>query len=141
MDNLSFDLIYLIIGFVYVEGVEVGDVLKVKIYKIDLVDWGWIVILLGFGFLVDDFKEFYLWIFVLKEGMISVLFKGKINVLLWLFLGVMGVVLVIEEMFFMIFFRVNGGNMDDFNIVEGIMVYFFVFVEGGFFSIGDVYVV
>ncbi len=78
LDKLSFDPIHPLTGPVYVEGAQAGDVLKVKIHKIDLVDWGWTAILPGFGFLADDFKEAYLRTFPLKEGMTSVPFKGKI---------------------------------------------------------------
>lgn len=137
LDKLSFDPIHPITGPVYVEGAEVGDVLKVKIHKIDLVDWGWTAILPGFGFLADDFKDPYLRTFPLKEGMKSVPFKGKINVPLRPFPGVMGVAPATEEMLSTIPPRANGGNMDDPNIVEGTTVYFPVFVEGGLFSIGD----
>lgn len=137
LDKLSFDPIHPITGPVYVEGAEVGDVLKVKIHKIDLVDWGWTAILPGFGFLADDFKDPYLRTFPLKEGMTSVPFKGKINVPLRPFPGVMGVAPATEEMLSTIPPRANGGNMDDPNIVEGTTVYFPVFVEGGLFSIGD----
>lgn len=137
LDKLSFDPIHPLTGPVYVEGAEVGDVLKVKIHKIDLVDWGWTAILPGFGFLADDFKEPFLRTFPLKKGMKSVAFKGKINVPLRPFPGVMGVAPATEEMLSTIPPRANGGNMDDPNIVEGTTVYFPVFVEGGLFSIGD----
>lgn len=137
LDKLSFDPIHPLTGPVYVEGAQPGDVLKVKIHKIDLVDWGWTAILPGFGFLADDFKEAYLRTFPLKEGMTSVPFKGKINVPLRPFPGVMGVAPATEEMLSTIPPRANGGNMDDPNIVEGTTVYFPVFVEGALFSIGD----
>ncbi|MBX2872870.1 MAG: acetamidase/formamidase family protein [Saprospiraceae bacterium] len=137
LDQLSFDPIHPLTGPVYVEGAEIGDVLKVKIHKIDLVDWGWTAILPGFGFLADDFKDPYLRTFPLKEGMTSVPFKGKINVPLRPFPGVMGVAPATAEMLSTIPPRANGGNMDDPNIVEGTTVYFPVFVDGALFSIGD----
>ncbi|NRB47873.1 MAG: acetamidase/formamidase family protein [Saprospiraceae bacterium] len=137
LEQLSFDPIHPITGPVYVEGAEVGDVLKVKLHKIDVVDWGWTAILPGFGFLPEDFKEPYLRTFPMNEGTKSVPFTDKVNVPLRPFPGVMGVAPATEEMLSTIPPRANGGNMDDPHMIEGTTVYFPVFVEGGLFSIGD----
>ena len=54
------------------------------------------------------------------------------------FSGVMGVAPATGEMLSTIPPRENGGNMDDpQHMVEGVSVYFPVFVEGALFSIGD----
>lgn len=139
--DFKFEFIYLFIGLVYVEGVEFGDVLKVIFYKVELQECGWNFILLGFGFFVDQFIEFYLCMYEMEFGDIYIVFSDKIKVFLNFFFGVMGVVLVMDEMFFIIFFCENGGNMDDLYMVEGIIIYFLVFVEGVLFFIGDVYVI
>ena len=137
LSTISFDPIHPLTGPVYVEGAEPGDVLKVTLHKIELMDWGWTAIMPGFGFLADDFKEPYLKTFQLNKDMKHVAFNDRINVPLRPFPGVMGVAPDTDEMLSTIPPRANGGNMDDPHIVEGTTVYFPVFVEGGLFSIGD----
>lgn len=137
LETLSFDPIHPVTGPVYVEGAEPGDVLKVTLHKIELMDWGWTAIVPGFGFLADDFTEPYLKTFKLSKDMSEVAFNEKINVPLRPFPGVMAVAPDTDEMLSTIPPRANGGNMDDPNIVEGTTVYFPVFVEGALFSIGD----
>jgi acetamidase/formamidase len=137
LETLSFDPIHPVTGPVYVEGAEPGDVLKVTLHKIELMDWGWTAIVPGFGFLADDFTEPYLKTFQLSNDQKTVAFNDKINIPLRPFPGVMAVAPDTDEMLNTIPPRANGGNMDDPNIVEGTTVYFPVFVEGGLFSIGD----
>jgi len=137
LETLSFDPIHPLTGPVYVEGAQPGDVLKVTLHKIDLMDWGWTAIVPGFGFLADDFTEPYLRTFALGKDKKEVAFNDKIKVPLRPFPGVMAVAPDTDEMLNTIPPRANGGNMDDPNIVEGTTVYFPVFVEGALFSIGD----
>ncbi len=137
LTTLSFDPIHPLTGPVFVEGAEPGDVLKVKLHKIELMDWGWTAIAPGFGFLADEFKEPYLKTFRLNKDMESVPFNEKIKIPLNPFPGVMGVAPDTEELLSTIPPRANGGNMDDPHITEGTTVYFPVLVEGALFSIGD----
>ena len=71
LDSLSFDPIHPLTGPVFVEGAEPGDVLKVTLHKIELMDWGWTAIVPGFGFLAEDFQEPYLKTFDLQQSMTS----------------------------------------------------------------------
>lgn len=135
--NLDFDPIHPLTGPVYVEGAEVGDVLKVTLHQIELQDWGWTAILPGFSFLADQFNEAFLKTYELNKGDQFVNFTDKIKVPLKPFPGVMGVAPATGEMLSTIPPRANGGNMDDPHLVEGVSVYFPVFVEGALFSIGD----
>jgi len=135
--NLDFDPIHPLTGPVYVEGAEVGDILKVTLHQIELQDWGWTAILPGFSFLADQFTEAYLKTYELNKGDQFVNFTDKIKVPLKPFPGVMGVAPATGEMLSTIPPRENGGNMDDPHLVEGVSVYFPVFVEGALFSIGD----
>ncbi len=137
LESLSFDPIHPLTGPVYVEGAQPGDVLKVTLHKIDLMDWGWTAIVPGFGFLAEDFTEPYLRTYELNKDLKEIAFTDKIKVPLRPFPGVMAVAPDTEEMLSTIPPRANGGNMDDPNIVEGTTVYFPVFVEGALFSIGD----
>ena len=135
--NLSFDPIHPLTGPVYVEGAEVGDIIAVKLHKIDILDYGWNAILPGFGFLADQFTQPYIKTYKIEEGQESVNFNDKIKIPLRPFPGVMGVAPPTDELLNTIPPRANGGNMDDPNLVEGTTVYFPVFVEGALFSIGD----
>lgn len=137
LETLSFDPIHPVTGPVYVEGAEPGDVLKVTLHQIELMDWGWTAIVPGFSFLADDFTEPYLKTFQFSNDQTEVAFNDKINIPLRPFPGVMAVAPDTDEMLSTIPPRANGGNMDDPNIVEGTTVYFPVFVEGALFSIGD----
>ena len=135
--ELDFEPIHPLTGPVYVEGAQPGDVLKVTLHKIDLVNYGWNAITPGFGLLADQFTEPYIRTYTFKPGDKSVAFNDKINIPLRPFPGVMGVAPPTEELLNTIPPRANGGNMDDPNLVEGTVVYFPVFVEGALFSIGD----
>jgi len=135
--DIKFDPIHPLTGPVYVEGAEPGDVLKVKLLEVELQDWGWNSILPGFGFLAEDFTEPYLRTYETQSGQSHIDFTDKIKVPLKPFPGVMGVAPATGEMLSTIPPRENGGNMDDPNMVEGITVYFPVFVDGALFSIGD----
>lgn len=135
--DLKFEPIHPLTGPVYVEGAEPGDVLKVKLHKVELTECGWNSILPGFGFLADQFTEPYLRTYEMESGDTHIQFNDKIQVPLNPFPGVMGVAPATEEMLSTIPPRENGGNMDDPHMVEGTTIYFPVFVEGALFSIGD----
>ena len=135
--NLKSEPIHPLTGPVYVEGAKPGDILAVKLHKIELGEYGWQAIVPGFGFLADEFSEAELKIFELGKNKRAVKFGGKISVPLKPFAGVMGVAPATDEMLLTGPPRANGGNMDDPSMVEGTTVYFPVFVEGALFSIGD----
>ncbi len=135
--SLSFDPIHPLTGPVFVEGAKPGDVLKIKIHKIEIGDWGWSAILPGFGFLADEFETPFLKTFDFSENKNVIEFTDKIKVPLKPFAGVIGVAPDTDSLLSTIPPRANGGNMDDPNITEGSIVYLPVFVEGALFSIGD----
>lgn len=137
LKNMSFDPIHPLTGPVYVEGAEPGDVLAVKLLKIEVGEWGWNAIIPGFGFLADEFTEPYLKTYTLGKGKKSIKFSDKVEIPIKPFAGVMGVAPNTDSLLSTIPPRSNGGNMDDPHLVEGTTVYFPIFVEGGLFSIGD----
>ena len=141
LEGLKFDPIHPLTGPVYIEGAFPGDVLKVTLLHIELVDCGWNSILPGFGFLADKFTEPYLRTYPLSPGDSHIQFNDNIRVPLRPFPGVMGVAPATTEMLSTIPPRENGGNMDDPHMVEGTTIYFPVFVEGALFSIGDAHAV
>ncbi len=135
--NVKFDPIHPLTGPVFVEGAEPGDVLAVKLHKIEIGDWGWAGIFPGFGFLAEEFSEPLLKTFKLGKDAAVAHFNDKIKIPLKPFAGVMGVAPATDSLLSTIPPRANGGNMDDPNLVEGTTVYFPVFVKGALFSIGD----
>lgn len=137
LTNLDFNLIHPLTGPVYVEGAMPGDVLAVTLHKIDLDGWGWTGILPGFSFLAEEYTVPFLKTYEIERGATDVSFNEKTNVPLNPFPGVMGVAPDTDSLLSTIPPRANGGNMDDPNMVEGVTVYFPVFVEGALFSIGD----
>ncbi len=135
--KLSFDPIHPLTGPVYVQGAEPGDVLAVKLHKIDVGDWGWSAIIPGFGFLSDQFTEHYLRTFSINNNAKEIAFNDKIKLPIKPFPGVLGVAPDTDSLLSTIPPRANGGNMDDPNMTEGTTVYLPVFVKGALFSIGD----
>lgn len=134
--TMNYDLIHPLTGPVFVEGAEPGDVLEVKLHKVEIGDWGWTMVMTA-GILGDDISESLLRIFELGPDRNSVKFTENITVPLEPFPGVLGVAPDTDEMLSTIPPRANGGNMDDPDIREGTTIYFPVFVEGALFSIGD----
>lgn len=135
--NVSFDPIHPLTGPVRVEGAEPGDLLKVTLHEIEVLDWGWSAIIDGFGFLDDEFEGARLWTFDIEPGAQAVAFNDRIRVPIRPFPGVMGVAPATDSMLSTIPPRANGGNMDNQYLTAGTTVYFPVFVEGANFSIGD----
>lgn len=135
--NLSFDPIHPLTGPVFIEDASPGDILEVKLHRVEVGDWGWSAVVPGFGFLADEFSTPYLKTFSLNKNMKEVRFSDKITIPLKPFPGVMGVAPDTDSLLSTGPPRANGGNMDNPYLVEGTTVYFPVFVEGALFSIGD----
>lgn len=138
--NISFDPIHPLTGPVFVEEAEPGDVLAVKLHKIEIGNWGWTAILPGFGFLADEFTTPHIKTFSLDSNDTHVQFSENIQIPVKPFAGVLGVAPPTDSLLSTIPPRANGGNMDDPNIIEGTTVYLPVFVKGALFSIGDAHV-
>jgi acetamidase/formamidase len=124
-------------GPVYVEGAKPGDILAVKLHRIELKDWGWTSTDPGFAYLGEEFDEAHLKIYNFGDNSKHAMFSDDIAIPFNPFPGVMGVAPDTDEMLSTIPPRANGGNMDDPDMVEGVTVYFPIFVEGALFSIGD----
>jgi len=139
--NLDFEPIHPLTGPVFVEGAQVGDVLAVKLLKIELGSWGWTAVTPGFGFLADEFPDAALKVFEFEPGATMARFSDSVSIPLQPFPGVMGVAPATEELLSTIPPRANGGNMDNKYLTAGTTVYFPVFVEGALFSIGDTHAV
>ena len=136
--SLDFDRIHTLTGPVYVEGAAPGDVLAVTLLEVEPGDWGWTAVTEGFGFLDGEGIPLGLKTYAIDREAGSVAFTDGVRIPLAPFPGVMGVAPPPEAgVLSTIPPRANGGNMDDPHLVEGVTVYFPVFVEGALFSVGD----
>jgi acetamidase/formamidase len=126
-------------GPVAVEGAQPGDVLEVRIERIELAyDWGYNRIRPLAGALPDDFPDNHLMHIRLdSERMVGTMPWGQ-ELPLQPFFGVMGVapppawgmVSTLPP-------RRNGGNLDNKELVAGTTLYLPVHVPGAMFSVGD----
>ncbi len=133
--GIDWDKINPATGPIYVNGAMPGDILKVKIEKIELDQQGVMVVGPGLGVLGDSFTEMEKKILPITDE--HVIFND-IHIPLNKMIGVIGVAPAEEG--------VNcgtpgqhGGNMDNKMVAEGATLYFPVFVEGALFGLGDMH--
>ncbi len=121
-------------GPVYVEGVEPGDALVVKILKIDVSSEGFLVTLPGAGALPDLVKE----VKVRKCYVVGdkVVFRGSV-INARKMVGVVGVA-TREKTPTGVPGR-HGGNLDTKYVTEGSTIYLPVEAEGALFGLGDLH--
>ena len=130
---------HILTGPVYVEGAEPGDVLEVRIQKIDLaIPYAYNAFRYGAGFLTDDFPYARMKIIPLDRQRMVATFTPGVEIPLHPFFGSMGVAPPPA------FGRydsapptVSGGNMDDKSLVAGTTLYLPVWAEGALFEVGD----
>lgn len=135
ISGIDWDKINPATGPIYVNGARQGDILKVKIEKIELDPQGVMVVGPGFGVLGDSFSEMEKKLLPISDE--HVLFNN-IHIPLNKMIGVIGVAPAGEG--------INcgtpgqhGGNMDNKMVTEGATLYFPVFVEGALFGLGDMH--
>jgi acetamidase/formamidase len=130
---------HILTGPVYVEGAEPGDVLEVRIEQIKLaIPYAYNGFGVGRGFLPEDFDHSKTKIIRLNEKRGLAEFGPGIEVPMRPFFGSMGVAPPPERG------RLNsappdiqGGNMDNKDLVAGTTVYLPVWAPGGLFVVGD----
>lgn len=130
---------HILTGPVYVEGAKPGHVLQVDILDVKVrQDWGFNYSAPLKGALPNDFDEVTLSIIAIDAERNIGRLPWGLELPLSPFFGVMGVapppvwgrVSTIQP-------RVNGGNLDNKELVAGTTLYLPVFVEGALFSAGD----
>lgn len=131
--TIDWDKINPATGPIYIEGAQAGDVLKVKIEKIEIGDQGVMVVGPDLGIMGDRFDQMQSKILPIKGD--KVLFND-LELPLNKMVGVIGVAPAGDG--------VNcgtpgahGGNMDNKMVTEGATLYFPVFTEGALFALGD----
>ncbi len=123
-------------GPIFVEDAEPGDVLAVKIEKIELASEGVMAVGPGLGVLGKRQEKYEAKAIPIQDG--HAIFSKDIHIPLNPMIGVIGVAPVGEP--------VScgtpgdhGGNMDNTMITTGATVYFPVFVQGALFALGDLH--
>lgn len=135
--GLDFDAIYPLAGPIHVAGAEPGDVLAVEFLDFELPEWGWALILPGFGLLPPgEFDKPHLKVFDLTQGDTTELVPG-VRIPVEPFCGTVGVpgpgmhdVPIPPP-------HAGGGNIDLRHVTRGATLYLPVGAAGGLLSLGD----
>ena len=124
-------------GALYVEGAEVGDILKVEIEDIKLRSWGVMRSSTTAGVFHEKYKKREAIIFQVKNN--KIYFDDKLILEADPMIGVIGTAPIKEEGIPTTTPGKHGGNMDCKKIVKGSAIYLPVNVKGGLLSMGDIH--
>ena len=130
---------HILTGPIKIAGAEPGDTLEIRILKIDLaIPYAYNGFRYGAGILTDEFPYARTKIIPLDKARMVAHFGAGITIPLHPFFGSMGVAPPAS------FGRydstpptVNGGNMDNKELVAGTTLYLPVYAEGALFEVGD----
>lgn len=131
---------HVLTGPIYVEGAEPGDVLEVKIEKIDLaIPYSYNAFRYGAGLLTDDFLVGRIKIVPLDAKTMTATFAPGVTVPLHPFFGSIGTAppLAVGRLDSAPPTALNGGNLDNKALVAGTTLYLPVNVRGALLEIGD----
>lgn len=136
VETIDWDVINPATGPVFVEGAKPGDILKVKIEKMELGEYGVMVAISGDGVLGNDFTENKVKIIKVSGDVAE--YNEEIQIPCTPMIGVIGVApagaaIPCGEP------GNHGGNMDNTKIGEGATLYLPVSVEGALLAMGDVH--
>lgn len=135
MKQLDWDKVNPATGPVFIEGALPGDILKVKIKKIEVGDQGVMAVVPGLGLMGDTIDKIQAKIMPIKDD--RVIFnsvEAPINKMI----GVIGVAPEGDAVSCGTP-GIHGGNMDNKMVKEGATLYFPVAVEGALFALGDLH--
>ncbi|WP_042354172.1 acetamidase/formamidase family protein [Bacillus rubiinfantis] len=123
-------------GPIFVKDALPGDVLSVKIEKIDLADEGVMTVGPGLGVMGHRLEKFEAKMIPIVDG--KAVFNDKVEIPLNPMIGVIGVAPAGDPVSCGTP-GAHGGNMDTKLITEGATLYFPVFAEGALFALGDLH--
>lgn len=121
-------------GPIYVEGAEVGDILKVSIEDIEVADRGVAMVIPGAGFLADQNVEETKLIIPIEDGKAHLL---GLELPIRPMIGVIGVAPEEGDSYPTNTPWNHGGNMDTKDITAGTTLYFPVRQDGALLALGD----
>jgi acetamidase/formamidase len=137
ISKLDREKLYPLAGPVNVEGARPGDALTVEVLEMGIGDFGWTVILPGYGVL-EEFTQPYIYKWDLRNKRFAP-FKNGIKIPINPFCGVLGVAPESRGSFDVAPPDKNGGNMDIRHLTKGSVLKLPVLVPGALFSAGDVH--
>ncbi len=137
ISRLDREKLYPLAGPVYVEGAKPGDALTVEVLDMGIDDFGWTVILPGYGIL-EEFVKPYIYKWDLRNKRFAP-FKNGIKIPIDPFCGVLGVAPESRGSFDVAPPDKNGGNLDIRHLTKGSLLKLPVWVPGALFSAGDVH--
>ncbi len=133
--KLDFDRINPATGPIFVEDAQPGDVLAVRIFKIEVGEQGSALVFPGeFGFLKDDPMEPFTKIAQVEDG--KILYRDDIRIPVRPLIGTLGVAPAGEPVS-NLYPGDHGANMDIKDVCPGNTVYLPVFVPGALLALGD----
>lgn len=124
-------------GALYVEGAEVGDILKIEIEDIKLRSWGVMRSSTTAGVFHEKYEKREAIIFQIKDN--KIYFDDKLILDADPMIGVIGTAPIEKEGIPTTTPGKHGGNMDCKKIVKGSIIYLPVNVKGGLLSMGDIH--
>ncbi len=133
--NIDRGRIHALIGPIFIEGAEPGDVLQIDILEVAHKGWGWSSVLNGLGLLKKRFSDPYLFHWHLEPSETRSLAPAVVP--LRPFCGVMGVAIAEDGEFRTRPPGIFGGNMDVRELCSGSTLYLPVLNSGALFSAGD----
>jgi len=130
---------HILTGPVYIEGAETGDVLQIHIKRISLaISYAYNGFRYGAGILTDDFPYARTKIIPLDREHMTAQFAPGVTIPLHPFFGSMGVAPPPAfGRYSSVPPTINGGNMDNKELVQGSTLYLPVWTPGALFEIGD----
>lgn len=134
LDSLDWERVNPATGPVFIENVQPGDVVRIDLLKLKVVDHATMVTLPGEGVLGDQLKKMETAVLRFEDD--KVIFRDKLALKMATMVGVIGVAPAEGEV-------PNGtpgkhgGNMDCTLITEGVSVFFTANVPGALFGCGD----
>lgn len=135
IEAIDFNKVNPATGPIYVKDAEAGDLLKVKILKIQVKDKGVAAVIPQAGILGDQVKHSVVKVIEVKEGFAH--FAG-VHIPLHPMIGVIGVAPAQEDGDWSTGTPwKHGGNMDTKDITEGSVLYFPVHQKGALLALGD----
>ena len=136
--SLDFSRVNPVVGPVYIDGAQPGDILRVSVLGFVPSGWGWTANIPGFGLLAEDFREAALRIWHYDAHSLSpCAFGASARVPLKPFTGTIGVAPAESGRLDVVPPRRVGGNMDLRDIASGTELHLPVEVPGALFSVGD----
>ncbi len=138
MSNLDTECFNPATGPIFIEGAEVGDVLKVQVLDIDVNEYGVIAVMPGFGATGSKHRKEVTKIIPIADN--KAVFNDKISLDIDPMIGVIGTAPITESIETVVPDS-HGGNMDCKRITRGSEVFLPINVEGGLLSLGDLHAV